>query len=176
MQNIEFKCELRDPALARAVCRGMGAAPVDLLEQVDTYFKLADGRLKRRESAGHPAEYIFYHRDNLSRPRISRFSIYTAAEALERFGTVPLPTWVVVRKRREVYLINNVRVHLDDVEGLGSFLELEALVSPRMNVARCHRAIAELRRALAPALGEPISASYSDLVAAEMEGESAKRS
>ncbi|MFT3685286.1 MAG: CYTH domain-containing protein [Phycisphaerales bacterium] len=67
MTNIEFKAELRDPELARTLLRKIHATPIDTLEQTDTYFRLSDGRLKKRETKGAPTEYIFYNRENAPR-------------------------------------------------------------------------------------------------------------
>jgi adenylate cyclase class 2 len=172
MQNVEIKIELRDPALARAIVSTLGAPRVARLRQVDTYYRLADGRLKKRETTderGHvyPPEYIFYHRLNQARARVSRFVIYTAEEARRLFGAQEPPVWVRVSKWRDVYMHKGVRVHLDEVEDLGSFVEFEALVTPQNDLKAAHAAVEELRRALGPALGEPVSVSYSDLLAAE---------
>lgn len=165
MQNVELKLELRDPDLARAILRSLGATRAEILEQTDTYYHVPRARLKRRETAGRPAEYIFYDRPDMARARLSRFTIYDEDRARERFGTAPLPVRVVVRKRREVYVAGQVRVHLDDVEGLGRFLEFEAMISPRQTAGAGQSAIADLREALAPALGEPIGVGYADMLA-----------
>ena len=167
MINVEFKAELREPDLAPAVCAAFGAVHAGTLEQTDTYFRVPDARLKRREIPGEPAEWIFYDRENRALPKLSRFTIYSEAAAQERFGIRPLPIWLTVRKTRELWLKDAIRIHLDTVENLGSFLEIEALVSPKQNVARCHEAIAQLRERFGPLLGEPISCGYSDLLAAE---------
>lgn len=173
MQNVEMKAELRDLPLARAIAPSVGCKFVETLEQTDTYFRLADGRLKRRETEGerYPPEWIFYHRDNLARPRLSRFAIYTENQAHERFGRHLLPVWVIVHKVRDVWVWGtaSVRVHLDTVDRLGTFIEFEALVSPQFSVAKAHAALAELRRAFAPAMGEPLALGYADLIARESE-------
>ncbi len=168
MQNVEFKCELRDPALARLIAAQIGARRVGVLRQIDTFYRVPDGRLKRRECEGEPTEFIFYHRLNRSRPKLSHFTIYTEEEARARFGTRELPVWLVVKKSRELWMYAGVRLHLDDVEGLGRFFEGEALVTPGQHVGRCHELIAEVRRAFAPALGELIATSYADLRAQEI--------
>jgi adenylate cyclase class IV len=167
MINVEFKAELRDPELARGALRAAGAVRAHGFEQTDTYFRIPDARLKKRETPGEPTEWIFYDREDRPLPKLSRFTIYDEEQALARFGSRPLPVWVTVRKHRELWLLGSVRVHLDEVERLGRFLEIEALVSPKQNVAACHKAIAVLRRGLGPALGEPISCGYADLLAAE---------
>jgi adenylate cyclase class IV len=167
VHNVEYKAELRDPAIARAACRSVGASHIASLAQTDTYFRVPSGRLKRRECEGESAEWIFYDRRDEPRPRLSSFTIYTDEQARERFGVAPLPELIVVRKRRELYLLENVRIHLDDVEGLGGFLEFEALVSPGFPVARCHASVDRLRAAFGPALGEPLGVGYADLLLLE---------
>lgn len=169
MQNVEFKAELRDPELGHALARHLGAKHMGQVWQVDTYYKLADGRLKKRETEGQPTEWVFYERPNMARARISQFKIYTENQAFERFGTLQMEPWVIVRKARDIYIMGHVRLHFDQVDRLGQFVELEALVLPSHNLAKCYAAIDTLRRALGPAIGEAISASYSDLVAMEPE-------
>lgn len=164
MQNIEFKCELRDLTAARVQCQSLGARHVSTIRQIDTYFRLPDGRLKKREVEGDPVEWIFYHRQDRLTPKMSQFTLYTDQQARTRWGTVALKPWLAVRKKREIYLKENVRIHLDDVDVLGTFIEFEALVSPRFNVRVCHEEIAALRKAFGPILGETIAQSYSDLM------------
>jgi len=165
MRNVEFKAELRDLPLAMSVCETLGARYVGMLEQTDTYYRIADARLKKRETVGEPAEWIFYERPDSSAPKISQFMIYSESEALERFGFSPLPVWVVVKKTRELLLLGNVRIHLDMVRDLGTFIELEAMVTKGCDEAACRASIARIRNALAPMLGEPISSGYSDMLA-----------
>lgn len=169
MHNVEMKAELRDVQLARGVLRAIGAAYILTFSQVDTYFRVTSGRLKRRETDGEPVEYISYERTNRAAPKLSHFQILTEEEALERFGQLPLPVWLVVRKQRELWMHGNVRVHLDVVEKLGNFVEFEALVSPSCHVVKCHEAISALRTQLRPAMGELIDCGYSDLLERDSE-------
>lgn len=175
MQNVEIKAELRDIALARTLCHALHATLVETMRQTDVYFKLADGRLKRRtieSEAGNRTEYIFYHRTNEAKSRISRFKIYSEPEAKLVFGQVDPPIWVTVKKLREVFIHDAVRIHLDTVEGLGTFIEFEALVTPRNNLAKSYEQVDSLRRHFAPVIGEPLSHSYSDLLAQDAESPS----
>jgi len=169
MQNVEYKAELRDPDLGRTICGAIGAGWVATFQQVDTYYRVPDARLKKRETEGHPTEWVFYQRASRARPKLSTFTIYPEAMAKERFGSTPLPVWCVVKKSRSLYLSRDgVRIHLDHVEGQGWFIEFEALICPERNLAKCHEAIDGLRRAFAPSLGEPIACGYADLIAAEI--------
>lgn len=166
MHNVEFKAELRDIDLARSICHQLSATRVGELIQTDTYYRVPTGRFKKRETNGEPVEYVFYDRADAIHPRLSHFTIYSEGEALARFGVQPLPVRAVVRKRRELFLLGTVRIHLDEVEGLGTFLEFEALVTPDLSVVKCHEAVARLRKAFGIVLGEPISAGYADLLEA----------
>jgi adenylate cyclase class IV len=167
MQNIEFKAELRDLEIARVQCRALGAKRVGVLRQRDTYYRLTSGRLKRRETEGEPTEWIFYHRADRPQTRMSHYMIYSEQQALERFGRNPLPVYVVVEKSRELWLHRNVRIHLDEVDRLGRFIEFEAVVDKQHDVQQCHDRVAELREAFSPVLGEMMAGSYADLLALE---------
>ena len=176
MKNIEFKAELRDRRIARAALRSLGASEILTMRQTDTYFKVLSGRLKRRECAGEPVEWIRYERAEKASPRPSEFSIYTEREALERFGAAPLPVWLTVEKVRELHMLANVRIHLDTVEDLGDFIEFEAMVSNDHPEERCHERVRALIDAVRPALGEAISVGYADLLAAREEEPAQDRS
>jgi predicted adenylyl cyclase CyaB len=164
MQNVEFKAELRDPQLARIICKHVGAQHLMKFAQKDTYYKVPSGRLKKREQDNEPIEYILYHRHDRVRPKLSHFTIYSEEQALERFGEREMPVLVVVEKIRDLWMYKNVRVHLDEVQDLGLFIECEALVSPKQHLGRCHRRIAKLRKKFGPAMGEMIACGYAELL------------
>lgn len=171
MQNVELKVELRDAELARSILKAIGAAAVAVLEQRDVYYRVQTGFLKQRESrvegVDDPVEIIRYERAKRAAPRISRFEIYDEESAAERFGRLPMTPWVTVEKRRELYMLGAARVHLDEVHGLGRFVEIEVLVTPKQRVAAGHELIAKIRSALGPAIGEPVAPGYAELIAAE---------
>ncbi|GJM18854.1 MAG: adenylate cyclase [Phycisphaeraceae bacterium] len=179
MRNVEYKAELRDHDLARAICARLGARHVVTMRQTDTYYRVANGRLKKRESViiepdgpiEEPTEIIYYHRANKSEPKVSTFTCYSEDEAREHFGTRELPIWLAVRKTRSLWMLGPTRIHLDTVEDLGTFIEFESMISKSHTQARAREANETLRAALAPLLGEPIACSYSDLLALELETE-----
>lgn len=170
MQNIEIKHELRDVELCRQVLPRLGANRVGVFRQRDTYFRVAEGRLKKRETDDDITEWILYHRQDRLTPRLSNFRIFPEPEGTVRFGEHPMPVWVVVEKARELWMLDGIRIHLDDVAGLGWFFEAEALVTPRQHAGECRRLVEALISKLGPVLGEPISGSYSDLLAQEQGG------
>ena len=173
MKNLEFKAELRDPNLARLICKKMGATSVVKLRQTDTYYNVARGRLKKRTSIAvdravgspEPIEYIFYERPNRVDAKISQYHIYTHAQVQERFGQAPLPVWLEVEKNRELFLYNSIRIHIDDVIDLGWHFEYEILIDDNTDMVVANEQAAQLKATFLPALGEPIASSYSDLLA-----------
>lgn len=163
MQNVEFKAELRDPPLARTICSSIGAVHAESLAQTDTYYRVPDAKLKKRETVGRPPEYVFYTRATRTKPKLSHFTIYSQQQAIERFGSSPLPVLTSVKKLRELWVYQGVRIHIDAVDRLGNFIEFEALVTPDRNLARCHELMDTLREALSPAMGEAIAVGYAEL-------------
>lgn len=164
MQNIEFKAELRNIEAARRQCKLIGAERIGAMRQIDTYFRLADGRLKKREASGEPIEWIYYHRSDRVTPKLSNYTILSDEQARRRWGTHSLTPWLAISKTRELWMLDDVRIHIDQVDDLGLFIEFEAIVSRRFDVKQCHAALSELRDEFGPLLGEPISVSYSDLM------------
>ena len=164
MQSLEFRCELRDPQTAMGALVRAGASPLVTLEQRDTYFRVPSGVFKRREAPDEPVEYIFYDRRDRLAPHLCQFSIYDEPQMRLRFGRDDPPVWRVVCKTRVTLMRANVRIHLDEIERLGQFVKLEALVSPAYNVARCYENVGEIRHILGPTLGEPVTGTYAEML------------
>lgn len=160
-RNVELKARCPNLAAARQAALAVGARPHGVLVQRDTYFRCTSGRLKLRESDGAGAELIGYHRADEARGRVCRFARTPIPEPdeLRRLLIDTLGLRGVVSKRRELWLWRNVRIHLDEVSGLGSFLELEAVLSPEQAPEEGERLLAELlpRFGVAPADVVPVS-------------------
>ena len=125
--NVEIKAICHDPTFVRNFLVTHQAIFNGLDEQTDTYFNVNEGRLKLREG-NIENNLIFYNRSNQTGPRSSHFQLVKIEDAkglkevLERSCGIKM----IVRKRREIYYIDNVKFHIDDVPGLGSFIEIEA--------------------------------------------------
>lgn len=172
MANIEYKAELLDLDLARAQCRTLGVKHIETIQQVDTYFRTAAGRLKRRVVNGRPEQWISYERANEPGPRLSRYTILNEEQARMRWGEMDLPEWLTVTKTREHWQHDNARIHLDEVDHLGRFIEFEAIVDEQHDEQMCREMIETLRREFAPILGEAVPQSYSDLLHASASAQS----
>ncbi|MEM1167497.1 MAG: hypothetical protein AAGI30_14575 [Planctomycetota bacterium] len=168
MQAVEFRCELRDAPLARLILRRSGARFVGTVEAEDTHFRVPDGLLKRRRGEGEPTDWVHYRRRPRIPPTMTMFDIYSDELGQARFGAGELPVWLAVRKHREIWLKNNLSIYMDQVDGLGSFVKLEMLVSRLTNVIRCHEEIAHMRTMLEHALGEPVSLGYAEMLARDL--------
>jgi predicted adenylyl cyclase CyaB len=125
--NIEIKAKCNDPVFIRNYLLSAGAEFKGVDEQTDTYFAVANGRLKLREG-NIENNLIFYERTDQPGPKNSHFHLVKVinAEGLKEVLTKSTGVKVVVKKKREIYYISNVKFHIDDVPGLGSFVEIEA--------------------------------------------------
>jgi adenylate cyclase class 2 len=125
--NIEIKAKCNDPESIRNYLLQHKAELKGTDEQTDTYFNVPNGRLKLREG-NIENNLIFYERNNQAGPKSSHFNLVKVEDAkgLKEVLTKSMGVKVVVTKRREIYYINNVKFHIDEVPGLGSFVEIEA--------------------------------------------------
>jgi homotetrameric cytidine deaminase len=163
-RNVEIKARDADPAATLERALALGASDEGVLTQRDTYFAGAHGRLKLREE-GDGAYLIAYERPDAAQARTSAYRLAAVGDdpaAVREALDAALGTRVVVDKRRHLLLYENVRIHLDEVEGLGSFVELEGVAAPDSDLTREHELVARLREELG--LGEPVPGSYSDLL------------
>jgi adenylate cyclase len=129
-RNVELKARVTDLAPIELRARGLADRGPFELTQDDTFFACSTGRLKLRELAPDRGELIFYRRPDLAGPKLCEYTIaLTPTPALMR-DTLAGALGVVgrVRKRRRLYLAGATRIHLDEVEDLGSFLELEVVL------------------------------------------------
>ena len=165
-RNIEIKARDADPARTLELALGLGATDKGVISQRDTYFARACGRLKLREQEPGEDELIEYRRAEEAGARTSsyrRVPVGAAAELREALDAA-LGTLVVVAKRRRLLLLDNVRIHLDEVEGLGGFMELEAVAAPDSDLAAEHDQVIRLRGQLEIGDEALVGDSYSDLL------------
>jgi adenylate cyclase class 2 len=169
--NIELKA--RDPAPGRtlAVAAALGARDRGSFNQLDTFFTVPTGRLTLREQDGE-AELIEYERPDAQAPSRSvyrRLVIADPAATRELLAT-ELGVVGVVEKRRHALVKDKVRIHLDRVVGLGSYVELAAPLPPGDEPSSQLGAIKALRRDLWIAEDQLVAGSYIDLLAAAERG------
>jgi homotetrameric cytidine deaminase len=165
--NLEIKARDADPDATAQRCRALGAADHGVLDQRDTYFAGRHGRLKLRAQDGAGAELIAYRRPDATEAQESAFIRAPAPDPalLREVLDAALGETVIVVKRRRLFVWEDVRIHLDDVEGLGTFIELEALVGPGLNSpAQAAEKVARLRAELGISEDALVAEGYSDLL------------
>jgi adenylate cyclase class 2 len=146
-RNVELKARDPDPDATLAACLSVGAADQGVLWQRDSYFPVARGRLKLREQTPGAAHLIQYARADAAHERLSSYRIVEVADPTGLLSALEasLGLDVAVVKHRRLLLWETVRIHLDTVEGLGSFVELEAVAPPESDLSAEYRMVAELR-------------------------------
>ena len=156
-RNVELKAADPDPERSLAACLRLGAEDRGVLRQRDTYFRTRSGRLKLREEDPGGATLVQYYRPDAAHARESRYRLVPVADPDELRAALDaaLGTLVVVEKERRLLLWEGVRIHLDTVSGLGTFVELEGVDSTLEHVSR-------LQAALEIAPGRVLAGSYSD--------------
>jgi predicted adenylyl cyclase CyaB len=165
-RNVELKAKCPDLSAAAEAVRRHGATFVQPLRQVDTYFHVPHGRLKLRATEGERAELIWYARDDTTDFRGSDYHIVPIADpsAAKTALTAALGLRGEVRKRRELWLWHNVRIHLDHVDGLGDFVEFEAVLTGESDEVTSLARLAVLAKAMKIEDADRIAVSYCDLL------------
>jgi len=186
--NVEIKAHCSDLDRVRDCLMALGARVVGTDRQIDTYFQVPHGRLKLREGQIEN-NLIFYARSDQTGPKRSDVSLYATRPGsdLNAVLTSALGTLVAVDKRREIYVVEvsdvdvpgdasaaarahgrqNVKVHLDTVVGLGSFVEIEAIdFDGTLGLALLDAQCRTLMATLGVEAADLVAASYSDLLLA----------
>jgi predicted adenylyl cyclase CyaB len=162
--NFEFKARLRNEKHIRAVLKEQRAKFVGTDHQVDTYFCVPHGRLKVREGDIENA-LIFYERPNAPGARAAKVQMLELPpeNPVKSILREALGVLAVVNKRREIYFVGNVKIHLDRVRTLGEFVEVEA-VSRTASLGQVRAQGREFQRLFRIAPEDFIGESYSDLI------------
>jgi predicted adenylyl cyclase CyaB len=166
VRNIELKARLPDPAAARKAAVALATQSLGTQHQIDTYFDCREGRLKLREIDGISAELIWYDRTDRRGPKASDYVRVPVAnpQTLKAALSAALGVRVVVQKRREIFLVDNVRIHLDEVVSLGSFLKFEAVLGPDSSDADGRAQLDRLTEAFSVSTDDLLAGSYADLL------------
>jgi len=167
MKNLELKAVADDLARLRVTLRKIGAKRQRPLAQTDTYFTVREGRLKLRQRKGQrTAELIAYRRADAKKARASEYQKLPVDDpaGLLRLLASMFEPGVRVTKVRDLWMHGDTRVHLDTVEGLGTFVEIE--VPYDKDAARARNSMKRLVRALGIERGHLLDRSYADMLAA----------
>ena len=129
LKNIEIKARIRDYEKVKILVEDLCSTPIQTEHQEDTFFKSIEGRLKLRESDGESA-IMYYDRPNSYEPKQSdiALSFTKNPDSLKSVLSKSNGIRGIVKKERILYKYGQTRIHLDDVDGLGNFIELEVVL------------------------------------------------
>jgi len=165
-RNIEMKARVACLDKMQRMLEALSDTPCQALDQEDTFFRTSSGRLKLRVTLGRDAELIYYERPDVPELRESRYvrSGVVDPVLLQRMLSAALGVEGVVRKRRLLYTIGQTRLHLDTVENLGTFLEIEVVLTPGQGADEGQRIAHELTGHLQIAADDIVPYAYVDLL------------
>lgn len=148
--NVEIKARVHDPHELLRRARAVADRPETIIHQKDTFFRAAVGRLKLRDFGDGTGELIRYSRPDAGGPKVSDYAICRTGAPAELAGVLERSLGVVgvVEKTRTYLPAGRTRIHVDQVQGLGWFMELEVVLSagedPAAGEAEARRLMDEL--------------------------------
>jgi predicted adenylyl cyclase CyaB len=167
--NIEIKARARDFAALQSRAAALSDTPVQVIPQEDTFFNVPRGRLKLRQLGPDVGQLVFYERPDQDGPKRSNYLLASTSEptALKTALTAALGVRGVVRKTRLLFLAGQTRIHLDDVEGLGQFMELEVVLLPDQSDTEGQAIAEDLMHRLGVERSDLLEGAYMDLLEQE---------
>lgn len=165
--NIEIKARARDFEGIRSLAEKLSDTPVQVIPQQDIFFNTPQGRLKLRVLADH-AQLIYYTRPDQEGPKRSDYHLTRSNDPdnLKRVLELAYGIRGIVRKTRYLYLVGQTRIHLDDVAGLGQFMELEVVMTEGQSDAEGQSIAEGLMSALGVERSDLLDGAYMDLIEA----------
>lgn len=166
--NVEIKARIESIKSIEQAVEALTDTPCQILDQEDVFFHSSTGRLKLRVCSQSDAELIFYQRDDTAEPKPSEYTIYKSSnpESLKEILAATAGIIGIVKKRRLLYIVGQTRVHLDTVEGLGSFMELEVVMQPGQKLEEGRQIAYNLMESLNVRQDCLIKQAYIDLLCA----------
>ncbi|EDV24816.1 expressed hypothetical protein [Trichoplax adhaerens] len=165
--NVEIKAKVTDIEKLKHLAKEVSGQPGKLIEQEDTFFLCDHGRLKLRKFPNGQGELIFYSRADQSGPKLSNYHITKVTENTDDLiHTLDLAYGIrgVVKKKRYLYLVGQTRVHVDTVDGLGNFMELEVVMKKGQSCEEGQAIAEDLMAKLEIAKAELLTSAYIDML------------
>jgi len=164
--NIEIKATVKELDRLRSIAMRIATEPCQTLHQEDVFFRARSGRLKLRIFSESSGELIHYERPDTRGIKQSNYQIHETSKPLKlrKLLSDALGEILTVKKKREVYMVGQTRIHLDEVDELGTFMELEVVLSPNQNLEEGHSIASDLMKKLGVNESDFISCAYADLL------------
>ncbi|XP_050307880.1 uncharacterized protein LOC126744487 [Anthonomus grandis grandis] len=169
MRNVEIKAKVRDLQQLLSQAEKLAAAEATIIKQHDTFYTAPNGRLKlRRFPDSGSGELIFYDRENKPGPKLCNFEkVDVAAESVDGLHNVltkALGAKEDLKKTRRLFLVDQTRIHVDEVASLGNFMELEVCLRPDQTVKDGEKIAHDLMVKLGISPKDLITMAYVDLL------------
>lgn len=164
--NIEIKARINDfPSLQRKAEK-MSDSPCQVIPQEDTFFNCPHGRIKLRELGPQHGQLVFYLREDVAGPKHSEYKIFETdkPDELKLILAQAYGVRGVISKVRYLYMVGQTRIHLDDVLGLGKFMELEVVLRPDQTDEQVLAIAEDLMHKLGIQSADLIEGAYMDLM------------
>jgi len=164
--NTEIKARVHDLPALRQRAEELSDTPVQIIPQEDTFFNTPHGRLKLRQLTPQHGQLVYYERPDTAGPKQSKYLIAETTDpaALKATLSAALGVRGVVRKKRHLYLVGQTRIHLDEVEGLGQFMELEVVMRSGQSDADGQAIAKDLMEKLGITESDLLEEAYMDLL------------
>lgn len=165
-RNIEIKASLKDIKIRRKIAASLSESDPLIIYQEDIFFNVNNGYLKLRLFKNATGELISYNRAVKKGPKTSEYFILktNTPEDLKKALEHNLGILQKVKKKRELYMFGRTRIHLDEVEQLGEFLELEVVLNEYENPENGEREAKELMKKLHISKDQLIDKAYVELL------------
>jgi predicted adenylyl cyclase CyaB len=164
-RNIEIKARIEDFDAIERRAASIADGPPQTLQQEDVFYNVPRGRLKLRTQGTH-SELIYYLRDDATGPKTSNYLVLKVSEpaaARDLLAKIHGQR-AIVRKTRVLYLAGQTRIHLDRVEGLGDFVELEVVLAEQQTTGRGEEIANEVMAKLGIERDQLVAGAYVDLL------------
>jgi len=164
--NVEIKARVNDFEALQKLAERLSDTPCQIIPQEDTFFYSPHGRLKLRVLAPDRGQLVYYLRPDAAGPKCSEYHIFETSDpaGLKLILAAALGVRGEVSKTRYLFLTGQTRIHLDDVKGLGQFVELEVVMHPGQSEAEGQVIAEGLMRKLGIQPTDLIELAYMDLL------------
>ncbi|MEJ2108694.1 MAG: class IV adenylate cyclase [Acidobacteriota bacterium] len=165
-RNVEIKARIKSVESVFPLAADLADRGPEEIDQDDTFFKCRNGRLKLRTFSPGSGELILYRRADQSGPKESSYFIFPTADpgSLRELLSRAYGQAGRVRKKRTLFLSGRTRIHLDRVESLGDFLELEVVLEEKEPVATGEAVARDLMKKLGVSDDQLLEGAYVDLL------------
>lgn len=165
-RNVEIKAIASNFSKQKKIAESLSDKKPETLKQEDYYFHIDKGRLKLRVLSINKGELIYYERSDNTGPKLSTYQIYKTDTPNRLIDVLDSSYGIrsIVRKTRYLYIYKRTRIHLDTVDSLGEFIELEVVLGRNDDINKGEEEAANLINRLGISDEDLVGASYIDLL------------